>query len=565
MLWLKINSFIQNKLLIGWRPYLVLAVIILLLYAPSLNYDYHYLDDNVLIKDNFSRLTDLRYFYKSFTEGAFHSPNGSELYYRPLLNISFVIDALWHANSLFFFHLTDILLHILVSWLIALALIEFKLSRLQSFLWALLFAVHPINLQAIAWLPGRNDPLVAIVILAALINFLRAINHNRAKNFWLFWFFYLLSLFTKETAIVFPALCLLYLWLIKKEKLFGPLSIKIGLLYVIITIPWWLLRSLVIPEPISSSYDIAASLTANVWGIIPYLGKIIWPFNLSVFPVLTDTPLIYGILTIALFIGLFWWQKDKKNTRLVLWGLAWFLLFLLPALIRPLSSLADFSEHRVYLPLFGIIIALYSLQLKWPIKLQKLSWLTPVVYTTVLLILIVVNIAHAPVYQNKISFWSDAVDNSPNSSFNRNNLGAMYYLDGRYQEAATQWEKTLQLNPNEPLTRNNLGLLYARSGQYAEAEKMYLAENALNPYYDDAYFNLGLLYYAQKKVDSAVAAWQKTIDVNPENWDAYNNIAFVYLDNQRIAEAQRYIDLLKQRGGPILPILQEAIDKNRQK
>ncbi|PJC01849.1 MAG: hypothetical protein CO073_02575 [Candidatus Komeilibacteria bacterium CG_4_9_14_0_8_um_filter_36_9] len=544
-----INKIYQYLFASWWRPLLWIVIIGFLIYTPTLFCDYHYLDDNVLIKDNFYKIANLSYIPQAFLDGAFHDPHGAELYYRPLLTISFIIDAQFGQDSLFFFHLTDILLHLLTACLIYLILIKLKLSQKLAALFTLLFTVHPINLQAIAWLPGRNDPLMAIFIMAGFLFFLHWLESNKYKWYWWFLGFYAISLFTKETAIVFPFLCLAFLFLVKREKLFTKKYWLIGIPYILITIPWLFLRSAMIDSTMSENYNIWQSLSENAPAIIPYIGKIIFPFNLSVFPYLADMPMIYGLIAITGTIALLIYSK-KTNWRYVLFGFAWFLLFLLPSFIRPLSSLADFSEHRVYTSLLGFILILWQIRIPIP---KNINWkLTSTSISLFIIILFsAINITHAKVYQDKITFWSDAVVNSPSSSFNRNNLGAMYYLDGNYEKALRQWEKTLEINPSEPLTHNNIGLIYEKLGRYAAAEQAYFAELQINPYYDNVHFNLGLLYAKTGNNEQAAQYWHKTIELNPNYFDAYLNLAHYY----QLQNNQEMVDQLLEefvlRGGTL--------------
>ncbi|MFH1668159.1 MAG: tetratricopeptide repeat protein, partial [Candidatus Komeilibacteria bacterium] len=167
----------------------------------------------------------------------------------------------------------------------------------------------------------------------------------------------------------------------------------------------------------------------------------------------------------------------------------------------------------------------------------------------VIIIFATINITHAKNYKNKITFWSNAVVNSPSSSFNRNNLGAMYYLDGEYEKALRESEKTLELNPNEPLAHNNIGVIYEKLEQYAAAEQAYLNELQINPYYDITYFNLGLLYARMGNNAEATKYWHKTIELNPKHFKAYLKLAEYYLLNDDQETANQLLEEVVRRGG----------------
>lgn len=542
---------LRQTILNGWRPCFWIIILGVIVLSPTLLFDYHYLDDNELIMDNMYNLENPTYIFQTFKEGIFRNAQGSDLYYRPLLATSFVINAQFNNDTLFFFHLTNIILHLIATCLLFVLLTKLKLRKWLAWLLAIIYVIHPIHLQAIAWLPGRNDTLLAIFLLAGFIFFLNFVKTNKNKWYVLFLLFYILSLFTKETAIMLPILCLLYLWLIQKDKIFSLRSWLVAIPYLLITVPWLFLRSAVLAEQIGDNYNVIESLLANFPAIIPFIGKIVFPINLSVLPILADMPMIYGIVTIIGIVILLYFSPDKKWGHII-FGLAWLVLLLLPSFIRPLSSLADFAEHRMYIPIIGFIIVLSQIKISVNNK-KTFSTIFTILVIVVSILFIVKNVTHAQVYKNKITFWSNAVQYSPNSSFNRNNLGAMYYLDGKYNLAEQEWLIAKKLNPNEPLTHNNLGLIYARRGQLELAEAEYKQELAINPNYDNAHFNLGLLYFSQGNQAEAIRLWQKTIELNPDYFDAYNNLAIYHYQQGDIEQAKYYLNQILERGGSLDP------------
>lgn len=155
---------------------------------------------------------------------------------------------------------------------------------------------------------------------------------------------------------------------------------------------------------------------------------------------------------------------------------------------------------------------------------------------------------YAQAYQNRISFWSHAVKQSPHSPLAHRNYGAMHFLDGHYHEAEKGFLTALELNPREPMVHNNLGLIYMNRGDFINAEKFLKAEIYYFPTYDNAYLNLGILYAKQDLWEKAVTAWEKVIELNPKSIEAYKYLAMFYQGIGRREKAQHYKDELRKRG-----------------
>src|SRR3989338_2260876 len=498
----------------SFLPYVLIAIVGFALYFPVIFFGYTYLDDNVLILQRKEFLTDLSNLPRAFTEDVFHQPSGGS-YYRPLLTLSFMFDARLGGSAPFFYHLTNLLLHLLAACLVFALLMKLQFRRELSLLASLFFTVHPVLAQAAAWLPGRNDSLLAVFVLASFLCFLTYIKERRWPYLLGHLFFFLAALLTKETAVVLPIIIILYAYLFR-ARLQGMLRLAAG--WGLVIVPWFLLRRSVLGASIGAAdFDVVRSLATNLLAVLPYIGKIVFPVNLSVLPILRDLPLIWGLVAIALAGAGLLFSKNKRP-GFIIFGIAWLLLFLLPSFIRSASAVADFSEHRIYLSLIGFILVCLEIDLIKTFDTKKPAHLAAA--GIVLLVFSAITFRHEENFRNRLSFWKNAAETSPNYAFNHNNLGAMYFLDGEMEKAEREYKRALALNPAEPLTHNNLGLIYMNMGKLKEAEAEYLKELKINPLYDNALFNLGLLYARQGKLREARRLWQMTLEVNPGHNDA---------------------------------------------
>ncbi|MBI2633288.1 MAG: tetratricopeptide repeat protein, partial [Parcubacteria group bacterium] len=283
----------------------------------------------------------------------------------------------------------------------------------------------------------------------------------------------------------------------------------------------------------------------NIFAVPLYFGKIFFFRNLAVFPILSGAIIWFGVAAFFIFIffiSAFWRGQWKK----ILFGIIWFLLFLIPAILKPdFTRASDFLEHRLYLPIIGILFVLASLHYE---KLKIISARARSVLCGLFIIFLgITTIVYARDFRDRLAFWQAAVRDAPLSAFTRNNLGSMYYLEGFKDNALNEWLKAVQLDPNERLVHGNLGLLYTERERFAEAEEEFKKEIELNPLYDNAYYQLGLLYYQQGKTEEALSLWRKTLEINPSYQGAYINLIIHYYKNGDAGLARAYTNAARMR------------------
>ncbi|MCX5797457.1 MAG: tetratricopeptide repeat protein [Elusimicrobia bacterium] len=512
----------------GWRPYLCIASAGFLLYLRTLFFDFSYLDDNVLILDNQVFLRQLSNIIPAFRMDIFHILHSSAAYYRPLLTVSFILDAQWGGSSPGAYHLTNLLIHLCASCLVYRFLMALDYGEAAALFWALAFTVHPALTQAVAWIPGRNDSLVALFVLAAflsLVSFLRTGSPSSALAHLLCFAF---GLLTKESAVGLVPMGLFY-WAAsaKAGRRFRDGALLLSGWGVVLAL-WLALRQAALRNPIHMAIaDMAVAVWRNLPAVIPSVGKMFLPFDLSVLPILRDMSFFYGFVAVAALAGALWASRKKSWPRVV-FGLAWFLVFLLPSFIRPNPAIAaDFLEHRLYLPMVGVIVLLC-----------ETSWLkarAAGLGGLVLAALALGAFVHSRNFEDRMAFWKNAAETSPHSPLAHRNLGAMYYLDGQPSLAEPEYRRALELNPRELMAHNNLGLICMERGLLPEAEKEFLQELAVNPSYDNAFLNLGILRYRQGRGAEAAALWKRALEINPNLLAARRNLAAYEQDRRGLS------------------------------
>ena len=526
-----------------------------LLYAHTLRFGFNYLDDNTIL-DHLYFLRNAGNILEVFRHDVFFSPQGTGSYYRPLMNLSLMLDAQFGGTDPFVYRLINLLLHLLVSCLVFRLLTKMKYPEKPAFYFSLFFALHPVLAQTVCWIPGRNDSLLAAFSIAAFISALDFRETGRFRHVFLHMLFFGLAMLTKESAVSLIPLCVIYcVWVDKKSGF--PVSPLLASSWIVTLGLWFLLRNNAIPHLVNvTGMDVLKSVFINFPAVISGIGNIVLPFNIFILAVPRDIYLAPG-LAAAAALGLALFLSKEKRVARFTFGFAWFILFLLPSLISASPSVpANSMPHRIYLPFFGFIPVF--LEIDWIKNFRKAG--VSAVGILVLIALSAVTFVRSLNYKDRLSFWHSAAASSPHSALARRNLGAMLYLEGRQDEAESEFKQALNINPFEPMAHNNLGLIYASKKMFREAQEEYGRELAVNPNYDGAYFNLGVMYYGMGKIGEAEKCWLKTIEINPDYSDAYVNLAISNYQRGNMQEASAYIRRLQAKGIPVQPAILKALN-----
>ncbi len=522
-----------------------IAAFVLSLYWKTTGFGFTYLDDNVLVANSYSYLSDITNMVRAFGQTIFK--NSFLPYYRPVLSVSLILDAQIGGMSVFVFHLTNMLLHALASCLVYIALTRMSYGRAASAFFGLLFAVHPALSQAVAWIPGRNDSLLAVFVL---LSFICMIAHLKTRSVWsMVWhaIFFIAALFTKESAVMMVPVFIIYMRLIAHEKLFSRSGKIFFCLWLVSISLWGAARGYALHGAQEVTiFDMNRYVIANSPALIQFAGKIMLPFNLSVFPTIEDTSYIYGFFTIV-FMAIALSLTARKRYAHMFFGFFWLVIFLLPSLVRPNFSIStDFLEHRVYIPTigFGILFMETDIMKRYSLK----DYRALIISALIVIFFAAASYKHSENFKDRMSFWKNAVSTSPHSSFAHMALGAAYHSAGSLDRAEEEYRKSLMLDPLHPLSLCNLGDVYLRKGRFDEARKELKKAIAVSPFNDEAYTVLGTVYYKTGDKGMASGSWERALEINPDNVYSMKNLAILHYESGDYKRSGRYVEMLKARG-----------------
>ena len=514
---------LENLMERRWFPFAALALAALLVYGRTLFFGFTWLDDDGLILNNLPFLSKLSSLPAAFAREAFGGA-GLGSYYRPLLTVSLILDTVLGGEAPYFYHLSSLALHTLACMAVYVFLRAWGHGSRFALGASLLFSVHPLLNQAVAWIPGRNDVLLALFASLSFAYFIKALSGQR-RAFAAHLFLYACALFSKESAVVLPVLLSAYLLFVRRRRPEGSLTcVKLAAGWAAVTAGWLIARSLALGLLFSGpKYAGGLSFFSNFPALVSYYGKAFFPYNLSSVPVLPDLSLVPGLIALALTAALVLRGGGRAGVKL--FGAAWFFVWLLPSLVRSTDGFApEFGEHRVYTSMIGLLLLAGELRPR-PAAIKA----TLAGAAAAFLLLAAVSAARLGSFSGRIVFWESAVAGSPSSLNNRSELGAAYYDAGRYPGAAAQWLKALEIAPDNAMLNVNMG-------------------------------SIAYIYGLPGK---AAVFWEKALVKDPGNLKVLNNMAVMWFDKKDYRKAAVCVDRLLALGARVHPQLLSATARYR--
>jgi tetratricopeptide (TPR) repeat protein len=444
---------VKKDRLKGNRPYYFLALLSLLVYLPTLWYGFSPLDERWLFLKQLDIMSDagnLPLLYKSAITG---------MYYRPVLMNTFMFDLIIGNGSAAFFHFTNVLIHTLCVVLLYRFLMLTGLSKNNSLMAAAIFAVHPLAVHTVAWIPGRNDSLLCLFALLSCIQLLNYLRTKKAFHIGIHFIAFILALLTKENAIVLPLIYLL-LWLLFDNEKDRSRLLVMGICWLIFCAGWFLIRKSVVDHlSVPSTASFGQNVLYFLEGLVIFSGKTILPFKQSVMAVLQDSAII-AYLVVTIIVAALAIKFKFHDKRIAYFGLTWFFAFLiLPVWFGAITTNHDIYEHRAYTSLIGAFLFITQL------KITLRSALVQRGFVLVLILFSAATILRSPAYRSEISFLEAATIESPSISLMHDMLGFKYTEMKEYSLARERFDEAIRLNPR-PQYYNHRGNLHYQAKNY---------------------------------------------------------------------------------------------------
>jgi protein O-mannosyl-transferase len=491
-----------KRFITGGKSSLVWLVLVItfLLYLPTLGYEFVLYDDDLHLYEN-------PYLQLPLHESIFFFWSKSYSgFFIPVTYTVWAILAQWSrtisgALSPAYFHTANIVLHLLNAVLVFLLIKRFHRGidvTLAAFWGALFFAVHPLQVESVAWATGLKDLLATFFVLIASHQFLRALEEFSIANRFFFSgvIFYLLGILSKPSVAPLPAVLLIlscFLTTYSKRRL-----IKASAIWILSAIP--LIAKVAGLQPVEfAAYVVPAWAKPFVAAdtMTFYLGKLAVPFPLVYDYARSPESVIaskaYLVTTALLFFLIVFATKVKP--KVWLGCLIGFILALSPVLGFVQFSFQKYStvaDHYMYFPMVVLSMAV-ALAVMRSAKSKKISW----AFSVYFFILVLFSFRQMNVWRNTETLFAHTLAHQPQSILTLNNLAILHERKGEWQEALRMYERSLEAGPRMYPTYCNLGQIYLRLQRFPEASEYFLKTLKIQPNYPEAHYGLGLIAEAK--------------------------------------------------------------------
>tara|TARA_B100000315_G_scaffold12567_1_gene11888 strand:+ start:6195 stop:8378 length:2184 start_codon:yes stop_codon:yes gene_type:complete len=515
-----------------------------------------------------------------------------------LSNRSIVLATLRLNHSLdgfnvFGFHVVNLTIHITTCLLILLfakEVLQFNKtlktedrnkSKLNiPLISALLFAVHPMNTQAVTYVTGRTTSLAVCFYIASFLFFIKGVRKNLPYKILFYAFsiaFLIVGYGSKMIILTAPVMFFVFYLFFTPQNSFFQKSAFLNNLKgnkvtaviaqaAVLSSPFILFflsqflnfkaedivspNSLLfskLPKPFVTKLYFITTFTRDIISssiylltefkviVFYYIKMIFFPFNQNIDP---DFPVAHGItdpgvmlslsvILLCLFAGIYFYKKN----RLIAFGIFWFFITLLPT-SSVLPLLDTVTEHRMYLPLagFSLTIPLYLNQFVMEHKKSSFKQLTYFILLIFFLIIVfsLLTVRRNFVWKDEKSLWSDAAEKSPQMSRPFNNLGEAFDKEKNYEKAIPALKKAISISPTYYKSYNNLGKIYGKLGQFDPAIKNLKLALKYKPHYPIGHYNLGKIYDLKGMLDDAIEEYSTAFKQQEAFFEACFNLANVY-------------------------------------
>jgi protein O-mannosyl-transferase len=533
------------------------------IYSQVQDHEFINYDDYQYIRDNWEIKSGLSSESISWAFTTFYGNN-----WFPITWLSHTLDYQLYGLNPKGHHLTSLFFHITNSLLLFLVLFRMTGALWKSAFVSVVFAIHPLNVESVAWVAERKNVLSTLFWLLTMWTYISYAQTKKLKTYYLVILFFTLGLMSKAMLVTLPfVLLLLDYWPLGRLKLeqggsdkevlarskyhmkseFLKLLLEKAPLFAL-TVGTCILTFIAQKSEAAminlNNLSVFTRLTNAMVSYLEYLKKMIWPNELAVFyphPESTLATWKWVVCSIVLVtITTISIRLIKKAPYFVV-GWFWYLGTLIPVIGIVQVGGQAMADRYAYVPLIGIFIivawGLPDFLEKWPFKEQLLS------ISTVILIpmLMVITWTQVSLWKNSISVFKRAFRVSNEQSYNsyiiNYHLGNAFFDKQKTGEAISHYKMAIELNPEFVNAYSNLGGALFVEGKNEDAISHFKTAIELKPDHADAHYNLGATLIAERKSEEAISHFKMAIKIKPDYIKAYNNLGAALVTQGRNEEA----------------------------
>lgn len=526
----------------------LIVLVTIISFSPSLNNSFvHWDEDELLLENPFVREVSIENIKKIFTTPVVGR-------YYPLSILSYQIDYKMFQFQPVIYHFNDLILHLLNVILVfyILQLLGFNLTLSAGTV--LLFGIHPLQVESVAWAASRKDVLAAFFFFTALISYMFVYRKkDRQRSFYvLSSTFFVFSLFAKPAAITFPVILLLVDVFLKRKITLKDVINKMPLLFIALFFSFLTIRvaDSIGGFPGTRYFSFTTKILFSLYAFFLYVSKLFFPYQLScLYPFPERNNGVYsGVFYISILavLGLIY-AVVKKGNRPLKMAFLFFCITIFPVLHLIRVNTSVIYERFAYIPSLGIFLMmsagyhhlLYS-RFKTNPFMRRILYGLAVIYIVFLSSL---TWQRCHVWQDYETLWSDVIKKYPTFPIAYINRGGGYHHTGKYALALDDFNKAIHIDPSHAVAYFNRAGLHTTNKRYDLAIADYTTALSFKAGFNDprmagqTYQNRGLVYAFQGRYDLAIRDYNQVLELDPDNALAYSNRGIAYYKQNRLEEA----------------------------
>lgn len=527
-----------------WLLVVLLALGTTALYWPAIHCDFINYDDPIYVTENPHVQGGLSW---ESVKWAFTHPVCSN--WHPLTVLSHMLDCQLFGLKPWGPHLINVLFHSLNAALVFFLLWQLTGVKWRSLFVAALFAVHPLQVESVAWISERKNVLSGFFGLLSLIFYSRyAIKRSllpaqeyasgmipifapwrRSLSYLLAFVFLILGLLCKVMLVTLPfVMLLLDYWPLNRFQFRSAWRLVVEKIPFFVLVPVACIVGFIAENRGGTvvgfeTISFMARFQNVLISYIRYAGKIFWPTNLSLFyPLPRHWPLAIVVLAGILIVGislLFLIQFRRRPYLLMGW--LWFCGILVPVIGFVQIGEYSIADHHDYIPLIGLITLV-----TWGICDWTRLWRNQAIVLSSLAILVVT--LSVVLTRQQLGYWTDsehvfrhAIAVTDNNAVAHDNLANALLDQNEIDQAISEYHQAIQIDPTYPEPYFNLGIAFGRKGETDDAISEFQAAIRLKPDNADAYYALGIAFTKKGRTDEAISQYREAIRRKPDNADAH--------------------------------------------
>ena len=526
---------------------LLLVGVVLIAYGAVWQFEFLNIDDDLYVTHNPHIQRGLSLDSVLWSMTAMEAAN-----WHPLTWLSHMLDVQLFGLNPAGHHLTNLLLH-MANVLLLFGVLQHMTGALwRSALVAALFALHPLNVESVAWVAERKNVLSTLFWLLTMAAYIGYVRKPHWARYLGMTGIFVLGLMAKPMLVTLPCvLLLLDYWplgrLGKDSKEFWerlprlaaeklPLFIPVAAISVVTVAAQSQAGALSSWEGLPLGSRVANAVLAYGMG----LKKMLWPMDLAIFYPHPGNSLavwpvaLAALLLVILSLGV-WWQGRRSRYLVVGW--LWYLGTLIPVSGLIQVGGQAMADRYAYVPLMGLFIILVwgTAELAQTLRLPK-AWL-PAAALCVVIVLIGAVRLQLSHWRNSFTLFQHALEATQDNHMAHSNLGIAFLDKNDLDQAIDHFYKALEIKPTHAGVHTNLSIALRRKGRLDEALEHSIRSVQNNPDLAEAHNNLGISLFQKGRAEEALQEFRKALELKPDYPTCYYNLGVVLENQHRTEEA----------------------------